>query len=56
VRAEYAEVPDDLFRTGRAAVLRQLLGLPRLFATPEGRRRWESRARSNLAAELASLG
>ncbi|HEV7629214.1 MAG TPA: hypothetical protein VGO89_22200, partial [Streptomyces sp.] len=30
VRREYAFVPDDAFRTGRAEVLRQLLGLPRL--------------------------
>jgi predicted metal-dependent HD superfamily phosphohydrolase len=56
VRAEYGHVPDDAFRTGRAAVLRQLLGLPRLYGTPAGRARWEERARGNLAAELASLG
>ena len=31
VRAEYAHVPDELFRVGRATVLRQLLELPALF-------------------------
>ena len=36
VREEYGFVPDDAFRDGRAAVLRQLLGLPRLFRTPHG--------------------
>ncbi|WP_159796002.1 DUF4031 domain-containing protein [Puerhibacterium puerhi] len=56
VRAEYGHVPDDAFRLGRAAVLRQLLGLPRLFSTPAGLRRWADRARANLADELASLG
>ncbi|MGW0364297.1 HD domain-containing protein [Streptomyces sp. NPDC002990] len=55
VRAEYAFVPDDAFRTGRAAVLRQLLDLPRLFRTPYGSERWEAPARANLAAELAAL-
>ncbi|GAA1591592.1 MULTISPECIES: HD domain-containing protein [Streptomyces] len=55
VRAEYGFVPDDAFRAGRAAVLRQLLGLPRLFRTPYGAAHWEAPARRNLAAELASL-
>jgi len=55
VREEYAFVPDDAFRAGRAAVLRQLLGLPRLFRTPHGEREWESRARHNLATELKLL-
>ncbi|RPF46401.1 putative metal-dependent HD superfamily phosphohydrolase [Streptomyces sp. Ag109_G2-6] len=55
VRAEYAFVPDEAFRTGRAAVLRQLLGLPRLYRTPHGAAHWEAPARRNLAAELATL-
>ncbi|MCX4823962.1 hypothetical protein OG883_29625 [Streptomyces sp. NBC_01142] len=55
VREEYGFVPDDAFREGRAAVLRQLLELPRLFRTPHGERAWESAARRNLAAELESL-
>ncbi|MFE5396327.1 hypothetical protein ACFQ9U_17425 [Streptomyces sp. NPDC056568] len=55
VRAEYHFVPDDAFREGRAAVLRQLLALPRLFHTPHGRRAWEATARYNLTGELEML-
>ncbi|MFE4022278.1 hypothetical protein ACFXPZ_33595 [Streptomyces sp. NPDC059101] len=55
VRAEYDFVPDPDFRAGRAAVLRQLLALPRLFATPQGHDRWERPARHNLSTELALL-
>jgi predicted metal-dependent HD superfamily phosphohydrolase len=55
VREEYGFVPDDAFREGRAAVLRHLLTLPRLFRTPHGQREWEERARANLRAELTEL-
>jgi predicted metal-dependent HD superfamily phosphohydrolase len=55
VREEYSFVPEDAFREGRAAVLRQLLDLPRLFRTPYGTAHWEPVARRNLAAELATL-
>ncbi|MEV5607915.1 hypothetical protein [Streptomyces sp. NPDC052225] len=55
VREEYAFVPDEAFREGRAAVLRQLLGLPRLFRTPHGARAWEAAARENLSTELSLL-
>ncbi|WP_018683297.1 HD domain-containing protein [Actinokineospora enzanensis] len=55
VRAEYAHVPDDQFRAGRAAVLRGLLELPQLYRTPQARSRWETAARANMTAELAEL-
>lgn len=55
VREEYAAVPDEAFRRGRADVLRRLLGLPALFHTRRGRERWEEAARHNLAAELMLL-
>ncbi|MGW0549767.1 HD domain-containing protein [Streptomyces altiplanensis] len=55
VREEYGFVPDDTFREGRAAVLRQLLELPALFRTPHGRAQWEARARQNLTTELDLL-
>lgn len=55
VRDEYGFVPDDAFRDGRATVLRQLLGLPRLFRTPHGIAEWEPRARQNLLTELELL-
>jgi len=56
VRAEYGFVPDPEFRTGRAAVLRQLLALPRLYRTPAAAAAYGVRARANLEAELAELG
>ncbi|MEU6348621.1 hypothetical protein ABZ896_04765 [Streptomyces sp. NPDC047072] len=55
VREEYGFVPDDAFRGGRSAVLRQLLELPRLFRTPYGTREWEATARYNLRSELEML-
>jgi predicted metal-dependent HD superfamily phosphohydrolase len=55
VRQEYGFVPDEAFRAGRAAVLRQLLDLPRLFRTPYGQREWEATARWNIGAELDLL-
>lgn len=55
VREEYAHVPDDLFTTGRIAVLEQLLALPRLYRLPTVAGTWEPRARANMAAELTLL-
>ncbi|WP_194924547.1 HD domain-containing protein [Catenulispora pinisilvae] len=55
IRQEYAEVPDELFRPGRAAVLRGLLELPELFRTPVAVQRYDVRARANLSAEIAAL-
>lgn len=55
VRAEYAHVPDEVFATGRSAVLEQLLGHDRLFATTTGYELWERRARINVTAELREL-
>jgi len=55
VREEYAFVPDEAFRAGRAAVLHQLLALPRLFRTEHGATHWEAPARENLSTELALL-
>jgi predicted metal-dependent HD superfamily phosphohydrolase len=55
VRREYAHVPDQAFAAGRAAVLNNLLSLPRLFHTPILRERWEDMARANILKELAGL-
>jgi len=55
VRAEYGHLADDRWRSGRADVLAGFLARPTIFATDEGRRRWEERARANLTAELATL-
>ncbi|WP_406200312.1 hypothetical protein OH807_19065 [Kitasatospora sp. NBC_01560] len=55
VREEYAFVPEPDFRSGRAAILRQLLALPALYRTPAARERFDAPARANLAAELTAL-
>jgi predicted metal-dependent HD superfamily phosphohydrolase len=55
IREEYAHVPDEAFRAGRAAVLRHLLDLPALYRTPHLRERWEQPARANLRRELDAL-
>lgn len=55
IRAEYAHVPDELFRAGRAQVLRGLLGLPVLYRIPELRDRWEDAARTNVGREIEQL-
>ncbi|RKR88851.1 putative metal-dependent HD superfamily phosphohydrolase [Micromonospora pisi] len=55
IRREYAHVPDELFRAGRAAVLRNLLDLPTRYRLPDLAARWEGPARANLTRELARL-
>jgi predicted metal-dependent HD superfamily phosphohydrolase len=55
VRREYAHVPEDAFRAGRAAVLESLLALPALYRIVPPRSEWESRARANLKRELGNL-
>lgn len=55
VRDEFSFVPDEDFRTGRSAVLRQLLELPQLFRTPYAQENWERVARRNLNTELELL-
>ncbi|MFI0411157.1 HD domain-containing protein [Actinomadura sp. 3N508] len=55
VREEYAFVPEEFFRAGRAELLHGLLALPRLFHTPTARERYERRARNNIRTELMLL-
>jgi predicted metal-dependent HD superfamily phosphohydrolase len=55
VRQEYAEIPEEDFRRGRAAILRPLLDGRVLFHTDAARERYEARARANLAAEIEAL-
>ena len=55
VRREYAHVPDDVFRAGRSAVLRDLLSHERLYRTSTAHEAWETTARANLEAELLTL-
>jgi predicted metal-dependent HD superfamily phosphohydrolase len=55
IRDEYAHVPETDFRAGRTRVIASLLAAPFLFRTEAARQRWESAARANLTAELATL-
>jgi predicted metal-dependent HD superfamily phosphohydrolase len=55
VRAEYPHVPEEMFRAGRAAVLRALDEAPQLYRTAPARDRWEAAARANIARELTAL-
>ena len=55
VRTEYAHVAPEQWQRGRADVLRRFLDRPRLFRTDVMHRERETRAKANLAAELASL-
>ena len=54
VRAEYASIPDEVFRPARARVLTALLD-GAMFHTARGRELWEDRARANVTAEIRSL-
>jgi len=55
VRREYAAMPEELFRAGRAKVLRSLVKAPALFRTERGQMWWEAAARINISAELQLL-
>ena len=55
IRREYAHVPEDAFRDGRAQVLKALLELPSIYRLDPLRAAWEERARANLSRELEVL-
>lgn len=55
VRKEYALYPDFLYKPGRKKVLQQFLEKPRIFHTSYFYEKFEAQARSNIAAEIASL-
>lgn len=55
VRAEYRSLDDAEWADGRSDVLQGFLDRDTIFSTATGRTRWESRARANIAAELATL-
>lgn len=55
IREEYAWVPEDGWRAGRARVLRHFLDAEVIYADPVFRARLEAQARENLARELATL-
>lgn len=55
IREEYAHVPDDAFRRGRAQVLEALLELPSIYRLEPLRAAWEEKARANLSRERREL-
>jgi predicted metal-dependent HD superfamily phosphohydrolase len=55
IRREYADVPEEEFRSGRIAVLERLVAHQPLFHTASGRARWEDAARRNIETELTLL-
>lgn len=55
IRAEYAWVPEDPYRAGRAQVLQSFLDRERIYRTPTFRAAFERPARANLKAKLAEL-
>lgn len=55
VRKEYAHVPDAVFAAGRKAVLESFLKESTLYHTDYFRQHLESKARDNLACEIARL-
>ena len=56
VRQEYAAVPDEAFRAGRAAILRPFLDREAIYSTETARAGWEEAARANLLGEFEVLG
>lgn len=55
IRKEYAFVPEESFRTGRARILRRFLDRPSIFLTGCFRDRYETKARKNLMRSIAEL-
>jgi predicted metal-dependent HD superfamily phosphohydrolase len=55
VRQEYAAVPEDAFRSGRAQILGSFLAKPELFRAVPARAEWTARAHDNLRTEITTL-
>jgi len=55
VRHEYREVPEEAFRSGRAAILEGFLAREALYFSNWGRERFEVAARENLARSVTTL-
>jgi len=55
VRPEYWWVPEGLYRSARAKVLRAFLARPAIFRTPLFHERFEAQARKNLERAIAEL-
>jgi predicted metal-dependent HD superfamily phosphohydrolase len=56
IREEYAHVPDEAWRRGRARFIETFVRRDHIFHTTIGRNEREPQARRNLALELTTLG
>ena len=56
IRAEYAQIPEPIYRLGRASVLAALLAREPLFRSDHFRTLYEAAARRNLKRSLEILG
>jgi predicted metal-dependent HD superfamily phosphohydrolase len=54
IRAEYANLGDEAYFQGRAAILQKFLSRPRIYCTETFRQKYEQQARSNLQRTLAA--
>ncbi|MGJ4946988.1 HD domain-containing protein [Bradyrhizobium sp. HKCCYLS20291] len=55
IRREYAHVPDEAYRAGRAAVLERFASRPVIYPDPVFAAALDAQARANLARELKQL-
>lgn len=55
IRAEYAFVPEEIYREGRRRVLLNFASRERIYFSEHFRVKYEERARRNLSRELVSL-
>lgn len=55
VRIEYQWVPEEAFRTGRAAILQMFLDRPSIYRTPHFQGKYEVQARKNLRRSIQQL-
>lgn len=55
IRREYAHVPDEAYRAGRAAVLERFASRPVIYPDPGFAAALDAKARANLARELDEL-
>jgi predicted metal-dependent HD superfamily phosphohydrolase len=55
IRAEYAHVPEPLYRAGRAAIMSRFVESEVLFPDPAWAARLDTPARANLRREIATM-
>jgi predicted metal-dependent HD superfamily phosphohydrolase len=55
VRREYEWVPEDIFRSTRAKILKEFLNRSHIFCAADFRERYEGQARRNLQHSLVGL-